>query len=377
MAGPLHNCELDVIPSTQAAAPPTKVLIVDDSAVVRKLLGDALRREPDIAVVGGAPDPFVARDLILQHEPDVVTLDIEMPRMDGLTFLRRLMAHRPVPVIVLSSLTQRGSATTIDALRAGAIDAIPKPDGPYSIPEVTGRLIQRIRAIRQSPPMRLRRAIGASHGAGKAVPMPAAARRLGRTIDGVLALGASTGGTQAIEALLTRLPIDGPPIVAVQHMPAGFTRAFANRLNGVCGMRVLEAAGGERLERGTVYVAPGDRHLTVERQGLHLVTRLTMGEPVHHQRPSVDVLYESLAGVRGVPIVAALLTGMGADGADGMVALRRQGAETIAEDERSCVVFGMPREAIARGGACHVATLFEMPTRIIDCFDRLSTRRAN
>lgn len=350
-------------------AAPLKVLVVDDSAIVRKLLADALRGERDIEVVGTAGDPFVARDLILRLEPDVLTLDIEMPRMDGLSFLRRLMAHRPMPVIIVSSLTQAGSAATIEALRAGAIDVIPKPGGPYSVGQVTEKLKERIRALRGVSPAGL---------VQRPPPLeePQHVAAMSGPANGVLAVGASTGGPQAIEALLTRLPANAPPIVIVQHMPPHFTGAFAERLDRTCAVRVLEARGGERLEPGFAYIAPGDRHMLVERHGVMLATRLTDGPEVHHQRPAVDVLFHSLARLKGVAIVALLLTGMGQDGADGMVALRQAGAETIAEDERSCVVFGMPREAIARGGASHVATLLRIPALIPECFARLSGRSA-
>jgi two-component system chemotaxis response regulator CheB len=353
------------------------VLIVDDSAIVRKMLGDALREQPDMEVVGGAPDPFIARDLILQHEPDVVTLDIEMPRMDGLTFLRRLMEHHPLPIIIISSLTQSGSAASLEALRSGAVEVIPKPGGPYSVGEVTERLIHRIRMLRRSPAIRFTQPAVVAAEAETSGSAASAATINGKRANGLIAIGASTGGTQAIEALLTRMPGDAPPIVIVQHMPAGFTHAFAQRLNGVCPMRVLESAGGETLERGVAYVAPGDKHLVVDRFGVQLKTRLNQGPPVHHQRPAVDVLFHSVSRLIGVPIVALLLTGMGADGADGMVKLRQTGAETIAEDEHSCVVFGMPREAIARGGAGHVASLLKMPGLIFECFERLSKRRAS
>ncbi len=349
---------------------PTRVLVVDDSAIVRKLLGDALRADPDIEVVGGAADPFIARDMILQHKPDVITLDIEMPRMDGLTFLKRLMAHHPLPVIIVSSLTQAGSAASIEALRSGAIDVIPKPGGPYSVGQVADKLRHRVRALRE----------GRVRLAPVKIPesRPVAAEKSvvpNRRVNGLILIGASTGGTQAIEAVLTRLPADVPPIVIVQHMPANFTRAFAERLDRICPMRVIESAGGEVLERSTAYIAPGDYHLVVERHGLQVRTALRQGPPVHHQRPAVDVLFHSAARLAGLPMVAAVLTGMGSDGADGLLALRRAGAETIAEDEQSCVVFGMPREAIARGGAAHVVTLFRLPAMLFECFDRLAARQ--
>jgi two-component system chemotaxis response regulator CheB len=345
---------------------PIKVLVVDDSAIVRKLLADGLRGAHDIEVVGTAADPFIARDMIVRLEPDVLTLDIEMPRMDGLSFLRRLMVHRPMPVIIISSLTQSGSAATVDALRAGAIDVIPKPGGPYSVGEVTDRLRERIRALRGVASARLAPVPAAPE------PQPVVSFGHLRCQNGVLAVGASTGGPQALEALLTRLPAETPPVVLVQHMPARFTRAFAKRLDGLCAVRVTEVEGGERLEPGVAYIAPGDRHMLVERQGLGLFTRLTDGPAVHHQRPAVDVLFHSLARIEGVAIVGLLLTGMGQDGADGMVALRKAGAETIAQDEHSCVVFGMPKEAIARGGATHVVPLLRIPSLLPDCFARLS-----
>jgi len=334
------------------------VLIVDDSAIVRKMLADALRSEPDIEVVGVASDPFVARDLILQHKPDVLTLDVEMPRMDGLTFLRRLMEHYPLPVIIVSSVTQTGSKASIDALAAGAIDVIAKPGGPHSVGQVADRLKRAIRGMRPGA-MQRRAAIVARVAASTGPPTLARA-------SGLILIGASTGGTQAIEAILTRLPADAPPILIVQHMPAHFTRAFATRLDTVCPMEVVEAAGEETLKRGVAYVAPGDHHLLVEAAGIELRTVVRTGPMVHYQRPAVDVLFQSAAKLRGVRRGALLLTGMGSDGADGMVALRRVNAVTIAEDEQSCVVFGMPKEAIARGGAMHVATLLDMPRLIAE-----------
>ena len=347
-----------------AASARTRVLIVDDSAVVRKLLGDALRKHDDLEVVGGAADPYVAREMILQHKPDVITLDIEMPRMDGLSFLKKLMEHHPVPAIIVSSLTQSGSAASVEALRIGAIDVIGKPGGPTAVAQVAERVADRIRALRQRPIVLTKRVPAAAPQA--AVTLSGSAKNA----RGLIAVGASTGGTQAIEAFLTRLPADVPPIVITQHMPAGFTRAFAERLDTVCPMRVREAQGGEMLERGVAYVAPGGHHMVIDRAGLELRTRLTQGPPVHHQRPAVDVMFESIAKLPGLPVVGLLLTGMGADGADGMVSLRKAGAETIAEAEESCIVFGMPKEAIARGGACHVASLLQIPSLVIECLGR-------
>ena len=337
----------------------SRILIVDDSAIVRTMLSNALTAEPDMEVVGVAADPFVARDVIAAHKPDIVTLDLEMPRMDGLTFLRQLMAQQPLPVVIVSSMTQSGSAASIEALAAGAIDVIAKPGGPYSVADITEQLKYRIRALRAG------RAVHFSRLRKPAAPAPAPSLA---QAQGLIVIGASTVGTQAIEALLTKLPADAPPIVIVQHMPAYFTRAFAARLNGCCPMRVVEATDNITLERGSAYIAPGDSHLLVASRGGELRAAIGHGERVHYQRPSVDVLFRSAAALTNVRRVALLLTGMGSDGADGMVALREAGAVTIAEDERSCVVFGMPAAAIAKGGAMHVAPLTAMPRLIAQAF---------
>ncbi|MBY0495164.1 MAG: chemotaxis response regulator protein-glutamate methylesterase [Cyanobacteria bacterium] len=338
----------------------SRVLIVDDSAIVRTMLSNAIKAEPDMEVVGVAADAIVARDLIAAHQPDIVTLDLEMPRMDGLTFLRQLMREQPLPVVIVSSTTQTGSAASIDALAAGAIDVLAKPGGPYSVADITDQLTYRIRALRTGRAVHFSRL---RHSPPPAPVAPSLAHA-----NGLILIGASTGGTQAIETLLMQLPADAPPIAVVQHMPAYFTRAFAARLDKICPQRVIEAADSMRLERGVVYIAPGDSHLLVGARHGELVTSVRGGERVLYQRPSVDVLFQSAAALRGVPIVAMLLTGMGADGADGMVMLREAGATTIAEDARSCVVFGMPAAAIQRGGAMHVAALGAMPRAIASAF---------
>ncbi|MGE3957578.1 MAG: chemotaxis response regulator protein-glutamate methylesterase [Vicinamibacterales bacterium] len=348
---------------------PMRVLVVDDSAVVRKMLTDALSREPGIEIVGSAADVFIARDLILKHNPDVMTLDIEMPRMDGLTFLRRVMEYKPMPVIIVSSITQKGSAASVEALQIGAIDVIAKPGGPGSVGQVAEQIAARIRALRAKP-------VRLTPLATTPPPAPVLARTSMKAPGSLILVGASTGGTQAIESLLSRMPADIPPMLIVQHMPAGFTKAFADRLNNSCPMRVVEAQGGEVLQQGTVYVAPGDHHMIVERFGLQLRTALRDGPPVHFQRPAVDVLFHAAAKLKGVPMVGVILTGMGADGADGLLALRQAGAQTLAEDEQSCVVFGMPKEAIARGGAMHVATLLQMPGKIAECLEKSATYAA-
>ena len=340
------------------AVRPSRVLIVDDSAIVRTMLSNVLKSEPDIEVVGVAADPFAARDLIESAKPDVITLDIEMPRMDGLTFLRQLMAQRPLPVIIVSSVTQTGSAASIEALSAGAIDVIAKPGGPYSVADVADQLKYRIRALRSGRAVRFGQL---SRPSQIRVSPPSLAHA-----HGLILMGASTGGTQAIESLLMKLPADAPPIVIVQHMPAYFTRAFAERLDRGCPMRVVEAEHHMPLVRGAAYVAPGDAHLLIASRGGELRALIDHGPRVHYQRPAVDVLFQSAAGITGLPIVALLLTGMGSDGAEGMVALREVGAMTVAEDERSCVVFGMPAAAIAKGGATHVAARAAMPRLIAE-----------
>lgn len=350
-----------------ASVRPSRVVIVDDSAIVRSILSNALKSEPDIEVVGLAADALMARDLIASQKADVVTLDLEMPGMDGLTFLRELMARRPLPVIIVSSVTQTGSAASIEALAAGAIDVIAKPGGPYSVADIADQLKYRIRALRTGRAVhfaRLRRP----------APVRPAPPSLA-SANGLILMGASTGGTQAIESLLTRLPADTPPILIAQHMPSPFTRAFAARLDRACPMRVVEADHDVPLQRGVAYIAPGDWHLLVTARAGGLRTAIENGPRIHYQRPSVDVLFQSAAALRRVPIVALLLTGMGSDGADGMVALREAGAVTIAEDERSCVVFGMPAAAIARGGATHVAARSAMPRLIAEALTGPRRRR--
>lgn len=342
-----------------------RVLVVDDSAIVRKVLADVLNQQPDIEVVGTAPDAFVARDKIVSLRPDVLTLDVEMPRMDGLTFLEKLMKHYPLPVIVLSSLTQNSTRAALEALNRGAVDVLAKPGGPYSVADLKDDLPQRVRAAAAA---RIRR-----NGAAAAppppppaqAPVPAPARRPaepgGAPPQQVIAIGASTGGTVAIERVLAALPAEMPPIVITQHIPPGFSRTFAQRLNTMCALEVKEAEGGERLENGLALVAPGNRHMEIERiPGGGWRTRLHDGPKVCYQRPSVDVLFRSVAREAGPHSIGVLLTGMGADGAAGMLEMRRAGADTIAQNEETCVVFGMPREAIRMGAAQHVLPLGEI-----------------
>jgi two-component system chemotaxis response regulator CheB len=336
---------------------PSRILIVDDSAVIRRLLTNTLKADPEIEVVAEAADVFTANELIAAHKPDVVTLDLEMPRMDGLAFLRHLMKHNPTAVIVVSSYAPEGSASSIEALRAGAVDVIPKPQNPQGIAPFAGRLRRRIRELRGCS-LRLR-PMAEAERANRVKP-------LGRTVDSLIAIGASTGGPQALERVLAKMPADGPPILIVQHMPPHFTRLFAKHLDETGAVRVVEASQQQELRHGIAYLAPGDYHMTVTQRDGCLRTALRRGPAVHRQRPSVDVLFDSLARLRGIAVVGVLLTGMGEDGADGMVALSRGGHETIAEDEQSCVVFGMPREAIARGGARRTASLDRIPSAIAE-----------
>jgi len=338
-----------------------RVLVVDDSAVVRKILTDQLQRADDIEVVGTAPDPYVARDKIVQLKPDVVTLDIEMPRMDGLTFLSRLMKHYPLPVIVVSSLTPAGSEAAMRALELGAVDVISKPGAAYSVGDVAVQLIDRIRAAALA---RIRRP---GEGAAERTVAAGVLSRI-QTTDKVLAIGASTGGTEAIRAILEVLPATTPATVIVQHMPEHFTAAFAHRLNELSAMEVREAGGGELLRPGLALIAPGNHHLLIARQGAQYVAQVKDGPRVHHQRPAVDVLFNSVAKYAGVNAVGVLLTGMGADGAAGLLAMRQAGARTIAQDQASCVVYGMPKAAVQLGAVETILPLGRIPDGILAAF---------
>ncbi len=321
-----------------------QVLIVDDSAVVRKVLSEELQRERGIEVIGTAPDPYVARDKIVQHKPDVVTLDIEMPRMDGITFLKKLMKHYPLPVIVVSSLTQKGGTMAMEALDAGAMEVISKPAASYSVGDMSVQLAEKIRAVAHAD---LDARIRARANVARTAPLMNCA--LSRTTDKVLAVGASTGGTEAIRILLEAMPPNAPGTVIVQHMPAKFTASFAQRLNDLCRITVKEAASGDTLGNGLALIAPGNFHMLLRRSGSHYYVEIKNGPLVNHQRPAVDVLFRSVARTAGANAVGIIMTGMGADGAQGIVELKQAGAATIAQDRKSCVVFGMPNEAIKTG----------------------------
>jgi two-component system, chemotaxis family, protein-glutamate methylesterase/glutaminase len=335
-----------------------RVLVVDDSALVRKLLAETLAKYPDIEVVGSAMDPYVAREKIVRLKPDVLTLDLEMPRMDGLSFLAKLMQHHPLPVVVVSSLTPANSETALRALELGAVEVMAKPGSQYSTPDRD----QLARAIRAAAMARV--------PARTAAPAPASPLNFAReallsTTHKIIAIGASTGGTQAIETVLRALPVTTPGIVIVQHMPGNFTASFAARLNQCCQLEVREARSGDRVVPGLALLAPGTLHMLLERSGAQYHVRLKDGPPVHYQKPSVEVLFQSVAKRAGHNAIGVLLTGMGSDGAKGLLEMRRQGAYTIAQDEQSCVVFGMPREAIRLGAAQAIEPLSQIPQAIL------------
>lgn len=340
-----------------------KVLIVDDSALIRGVMKEIVNEQPDMEVVGVAPDPLAARDLIKQTNPDVLTLDVEMPKMDGLDFLERLMRLRPMPVLMVSSLTERGSEITLRALELGAVDYVTKPkisiqSGMREYAELIAekiRIAARARVKAAPPP--------GAHAQG-AAPL-AALRNPLVSSEKLIIIGASTGGTEAIKDFLVQMPSDCPGILIAQHMPEGFTRSFANRLDKLCKISVQEAEGNERVLPGHAYLAPGHSHLKLVRSGANYMTQLDQGPPVNRHRPSVDVLFQSAAASAGKNAVGVILTGMGRDGATGMLAMKKAGAYNLAQNEATCVVFGMPREAIAIGATHETAPLHELPGRAL------------
>jgi len=334
-----------------------RVLIVDDSALVRRAISEALSKDPEIEVVGTAPDPYAARDQILALNPDVLTLDIEMPRMDGLTFLGILKQHRPMPVVVISSVTQSGSRAAMAALEAGAVDVLAKPNSSSSIGELGSQLAHRIKGAARA---KFGGVISAGSGVAPVTPTPVAVPG-GFNPRQLILIGSSTGGTEALKNILTRLPDGLPGICIVQHIPAVFSKAFAERLNECCAFEVREAAQGDEVRPGLALIAPGDFHMALEWDGRRCVTRLHQGPPLHHTRPAVDVLFNSAVACRGARVLAMLLTGMGCDGAQGMKKLKETGAATLAQDEKSCVVYGMPRAAVELGAVDHVVPLERIP----------------
>ncbi|MGV3627953.1 MAG: protein-glutamate methylesterase/protein-glutamine glutaminase [Betaproteobacteria bacterium] len=337
-----------------------KVLVIDDSALIRSLLSGIISRQPDMAVVGTAPDPIVAREMIRNLDPDVLTLDVEMPRMDGIDFLEKLMRLRPMPVVMVSTMTQQGAEVTLRALELGAVDFVAKPkiDIARGIDATSHELVEKIRLASNARVRRL--------NPFRPVPAPGQPA-LGSRIstEKLIIVGASTGGTEAIRELLLPMPPDAPAIVITQHMPAGFTRSFAQRLDSLCRISVKEAADGERILPGHAYIAPGDFHLMVQKSGANYIARLSDAEPVNRHRPSVEVLFKSAAQCAGGNVIGIMLTGMGRDGATAMLEMKRAGAHNIAQDEASCVVFGMPKEAIAAGGVDEVLPLDAITPRVL------------
>lgn len=352
----------------------TKVLIVDDSALIRSVMKEIIGSQPDMEVVGVAPDPIVARDLIRQTNPDVLTLDVEMPKMDGLDFLEKLMRLRPMPVVMVSSLTERGSDITMRALELGAIDFVTKPKISIQsgMREYADMIADKIRAASKAK-VRSRSPQAASSASVAASPEPTVRVNFASS-EKLIIIGASTGGTEAIKEFLMRMPSDCPGILIVQHMPEGFTRSFAQRLDSICRIAVKEAEHGDRVLPGHAYIAPGHSHLLLGRSGANYVAHLDQAPPVNRHRPSVDVLFHSAAVNAGKNAVGVILTGMGKDGAAGMMEMKQAGAHNFAQNEATCVVYGMPREAVMVGAVHEVAPLQELPGMVLDFLNKNSSR---
>ncbi len=344
-----------------------RVLVIDDSALIRSVMKELINREADMECVGAAPDPLVAREMIKTLNPDVLTLDVEMPKMDGLDFLERLMRLRPMPVLMVSTLTERGSDITFRALALGAVDFVSKPkmDIMRGMEEYASEIADKIRAAAQAQVRKSVTAAQVTERLSADAILPSVAGHFSST-EKLIIIGASTGGTEAIKEVLIRLPADVPGILVTQHMPETFTKSFADRLNSLCKISVKEAEHNERILPGHAYIAPGHSHLLLRRSGANYMTELNQGPPVNRHRPSVDVLFRSAANVAGANALGIILTGMGKDGAQGMLEMRQAGCHTIAQDEASCVVFGMPKEAIAVGGACEVMPLQNIARYTLD-----------
>ncbi len=342
-----------------------RVLIVDDSATAREVLKNVLSKDAEIDVVGVAPDAFIARDKIVKLRPDVICLDVEMPRMDGVTFLRKIMAHLPTPVIMVSSLTQKGAQTTLDALDAGAFDFVPKPHSHIydGIDQMEAELISKIKIAAKSQ-------VSKQPLIKKEIEKPLQ-YSLSETTNKIIAIGASTGGTVALKELLVKLPKNFPGIVIVQHMPGSFTKQFAQRLDEDCQIDVKEAENGDTISMGQALIAPGDFHMIVKRNGARYFVEIGEGRKISGHKPSVDVLFNSCSKYAGANVLGVILTGMGSDGAKGMLNMHNAGAKTIAQDEKSCVVYGMPCVAVDLGGVDFVESLDNIPKKLIEILDKL------
>ncbi len=340
-----------------------KVLIIDDSAMIRKVFEAELSKDPDIEVVGTAPDPFVGRDKIVYLKPDVITLDIEMPRMDGLTFLGKLMKHYPIPVVVVSSLAKKGGDVALKAMELGAVEVVSKPGSAYSVGDMCEQLIEKVKAAAK---VKVFKTVDPAKVGTREQNAAMVASIAVKTTNKIIAIGASTGGTDALREVISRLPANSPPVVVVQHMPANFTKAFADRLNQICQVQVKEAVDGEYLAMGKVLIAPGNQHMEIRRSGINYYVTLFDGPMMFHQRPAVEILFNSVAKYAGQNAVGAILTGMGKDGAQGLLNMRNAGAATIAQDEKSCIVFGMPKEAIDIGAAQVIKPLTSITQTLLD-----------
>ncbi len=345
-----------------------KVLVVDDSAVVRKVFTEQLSRQKGITVVGTAPDPYVARDKIVKLKPDVITLDIEMPRMDGITFLRKLMKYFPIPVIIVSSLSTKGSKIALEAISIGALEVISKPSAAYSVGDMSVQLAEKIRAVNGATLKPV------SHQKTKNKQMAVIeSKALTATTNKIIAIGASTGGTEAIKKVLTRLPRNSPGIVVVQHMPAQFTTSFSERLDELCQMSVKEAKNGDTVTNGQVLIAPGNYHMLLKRSGARYYVEVKTGPLIHYQRPAVDILFKTVAKYAGANAIGIILTGMGKDGAVGMLDMKKAGAINIAQDEKSCVVYGMPKEAVNISAVDHVQDIHNIAKKTISLLETMNT----
>ncbi len=358
---------MNAYPPRTAVGSKIKVLIVDDSALIRSVMKEIINSHPDLEVVGQAPDPITARDMIKQLNPDVLTLDVEMPRMNGLEFLEKLMRLRPMPVVMVSSLTEKGNDVTMKALELGAVDFISKPRIGV-IDGMNEQVIEIGDKIRAAARARVHR--HAISSTSVSAPQPLAGHFL-HTTEKLIFVGSSTGGTEALKELLSRMPSTAPAMLITQHMPESFTNSFAQRLNGLSAMTVKEAVDNERVVPGHAYIAPGHSHLLVKKSGAYYYTELSKAEPVNRHRPSVDVLFNSAAQIAGPNAVGVIMTGMGKDGALGLLAMRQAKAYTIAQDEASCVVFGMPKAAIDIGAAMEVAALNSIAGRILERMGRI------
>ncbi len=334
-----------------------KVLIVDDSAIVRKIFAEELNRDRHIDIVGTAPDPYVARDKIVRLKPDVITLDIEMPRMDGITFLKKLMRYYPLPVIVVSSLTKKGGDLALEAIELGAVEVLSKPGAAYTVGDMSVELIDKIKAAAKVKVQKLEK---------KPTEQKISPLAMTRTTDKVLAIGASTGGTQALHRILREMPSTAPGTVIVQHMPEFFTKSFANRLNDVCAVEVKEAEDGDSIIPGRVLIAPGNYHTLVRRSGAKYYVKVKKGPLVCRHRPSVDVLFKSVAKFAGRNAVGVILTGMGKDGAEGLKQMHANGAKTLVQERQSCIVYGMPKVALELGAADKAVPLDDMAKKILE-----------